>query len=67
MFKNGKAPESEFISNEMIKYGMLVLLKPLYKLFNLIFSNDTFPKSWDESIIALIYKRDDTVIKEKYQ
>ena len=55
--KNGKASASDFISNEMIKYGISVLLKPLQKLFNLIFSNGKFPESWSESIVTLIHKK----------
>ena len=41
----------------MIKHGMPVLLKPLHKLFNHIFNNGTFPKSWNESIVTLIHKK----------
>ena len=55
--KNGKASASDLISNEMIKYGMPVLLKPLHKLFNLIFCSGSFPKKWNESIITLIHKK----------
>ena len=53
-----------------IKCGMPVLLKPLYKLFNIIFSNGAFPKSWDESIFTLIHKKVVSmtqVITEGYQ
>ena len=41
----------------MIKHGMPVLLKPLHKLFNHIFYNGTFPKSWNESVVTLIHKK----------
>ena len=54
---NGKASASDCVSNEMIKHGMPVLLKPLHKLFNHIFNNGTFPKSWNESIVTLIHKK----------
>ena len=47
----------DLISNEMIKYGMPDLLKPLHKLFNLIFCSGSFPKKWNESIITLIHKK----------
>jgi hypothetical protein len=43
------------VSNEMIKYGMPLLLEPLTKLFNLIFMKGTFPKAWNESFITLIH------------
>ena len=41
----------------MIKCGMPVILKPPHKLFNLIFSNGSFPRKWNESIITLIHKK----------
>ena len=53
--KNGKACASDLIANEMIKYGMPVLLKPLHKLFNFVF--DSFSKTWNESFISLLHKK----------
>ena len=56
-FVNGKASATDLISNEMIKYGIPVLLKPLHKLFNFISNGGSFPKSWNKSIITLLYKK----------
>ena len=55
--KNGKSCVSDLIANEMIKHGMPVLLKPLHKLFNIVYESGSFPKSWNESLITLIHKK----------
>ena len=55
--KNGKACVSDLIANEMIKYGMPVLLKPLHKLFNFVFDSGSFPKTWNESFISVLHKK----------
>ena len=52
-----KACASDLIANEMIKYGMPVLLKPLHKLFNFVFDSGSFPKTWNESFISLLHKK----------
>jgi hypothetical protein len=55
--KNGKSATIDSVSNEMIKYGMALLLLSLTKLFILIFMTGTFPKAWNESFITLIHKK----------
>jgi hypothetical protein len=41
--KNGKSASADLISNEMLKKAVPVLIKPLHKLFNFIFTNEKFP------------------------
>ena len=42
---NAKSCASDLIANEMIKHGMPVLLKPLHKLFNIVYESGSFRKS----------------------
>jgi hypothetical protein len=43
----------------MLKNAVPILIKPLQKLFNLIFKNGTFPKTWNESFLVLLHKKGD--------
>jgi hypothetical protein len=54
--KNGKACGLDGISNEMIKYGQHVLIKPLTKLFNHILMSGIYPSNWSVGYISPIYK-----------
>jgi hypothetical protein len=65
--KNGKSAAIDSVSNEMIKYGMPLLLEPLTKLFNLIFMKGTFPKAWNESFITLIHKKGNKYDNSNYR
>jgi hypothetical protein len=40
--RNGKTASTDLISNEMLKNAVPILIKPLQKLFNLIFKNETY-------------------------
>ena len=57
--RNNKAVGSDLISNEMLKYGQHVLLKPIQKMFNLILSQETFPTLWAKGRIISLHKKDD--------
>jgi len=57
--RNGKTAPADLISNEMLKNAVPILIKPLQKLFNLIFKNGTFPKIWNESFLVLLHKKGD--------
>jgi len=57
LLRNGKSASSDLISNEMLKNGLSAIIKPLYKLFNFIFSSGNFPRSWNESFIVLLHKK----------
>jgi hypothetical protein len=54
--KNGKSTSMDLISNEMLKNGGNMLLKPLQKLFNFILNSGQFPATWNESILVLMHK-----------
>lgn len=55
--RNGKSASSDMISNEMLKYAVPILLKPIKKLFNYIFGTGQFPKIWNESFLLLVHKK----------
>ena len=57
LLRNGKSASSDLVSNEMLKNGQSAIIKPLYKLFNFIFSSGSFPRSWNESFIVLLHKK----------
>ena len=65
--KNGKSASADLISNEMLKKAVPVLIKPLHKLFNFIFTNEKFPKIWNESFLVLIHKKGDTFDPGNYR
>lgn len=65
--KNGKSAGIDYISNEMIKPCIQTLVKPLCKLFNLIFQSGNFPKIWNESYISLIHKKGDKSDPNNYR
>jgi hypothetical protein len=60
--RNGKTASTYLISNEMLKNAVPILIKPLQKLFNLIFKNGTFPK-----ILVLLHKKGDTFDPGNYR
>ena len=67
VLKNGKLPGMDNILNEMIyplvdKYPQLIL-----KLFNKVFSGDTFIKDWLISIILNIHKKDSECDMNNYR
>lgn len=57
--RNGKSASADMISNEMLKNAVPILIKPLQKLFHLIFRAGAFPKIWNESFLVLLHKRGD--------
>jgi hypothetical protein len=44
--KNCKSCGLSLILNELLKYGQLYLMPLIHKLFNLVFTNGIYPKSW---------------------
>jgi hypothetical protein len=53
--KNNKAAGFDIIINEMLKCGQSVLVKPLSKLFNIIFSSGEYPFQWSKGYIHPIH------------
>ena len=58
--KNGKSSGIDQIQNEMIKSGLNTLIKPMTKLFNLVFSSGNYPSLWAKGRIISIHKKGDT-------
>jgi rubrerythrin len=59
---NNKAGGLDQMSNEMFKYGIDALSKPILKLFNLVLESGVFPKDWCSGLIVPLFKngcRDD--------
>jgi hypothetical protein len=44
--RNCKSCGLSLILNELLKYGQLYLMPLIHKLFNLVFTNGIYPKSW---------------------
>ena len=65
--RNGKSASSDMISNEMLKNAIPVLIKPLQKLFNIVFSTGNFPKIWNESYLVLLHKKGDKFDPANYR
>lgn len=57
--KMEKSPGPDRITNEVIKIGHPLLVKPLTILFNMIIENTCTPQQWSESNIILLYKKGD--------
>ena len=58
--KGGKSSGTDQIQNEMIKAGLHILIKPMTKLFNLVFSSGNYPSLWATGRIISIHKKGDT-------
>ena len=55
--KPRKAPGIDNVIGEMLKCSSRIILPYLWKLFNAILQNSTFPKSWSKSVIVPLHKR----------
>ena len=53
---NNKASSFDQISNEMLKTGGIILINPLLKLFNKIYSSSYYPSLWKYDILNPIHK-----------
>ena len=66
--KNSKAPGSNEVLNEYIKYTKLQLLPIYVRLFNLVLNTGIIPEKWVEGMIMPIYKnKGDPMNPENYR
>ena len=66
--KNSKAPGSDEVLNEYIKYTKLQLLPIYVRLFNLVLNTGIIPEKWVEGMIMPIYKnKGDPMNPENYR
>jgi exonuclease III len=65
--KHKKASGLDGISNEMIKYGIHVFIKPLTNLFNLILANSHYPQIWAQGYVSPIHKSGDPLNPDNYR
>jgi len=54
---NGKSAGPDHVTGEMLKHVKHTLMPYLYKLFNAIFDQCTYPSSWTMSIIIPLHRR----------
>ena len=59
LLKTGKATGPDNILNEVLKYSSAVTVKSVTKLFNLIFSSECYPESWNKAYIISVFKSGD--------
>lgn len=65
--KLGKACGLDEIPNEMLKSGHVPLLPVLHKLFNLIFTTESFPNIWRYNTLTPLHKKGDVNIPGNYR
>ena len=58
LLKKNRAPGLHNITNELIIAGRQSLVKPLCKLFNLIFRTAKYPQRWTLGFLKSVYKKD---------
>ena len=65
--KLNKSTFSDNIGNEVIKHGYEVLEEPLIFLYNKVFTEHTFPKTWGDGIVVPLHKKDDKMDVNNYR
>ena len=65
--KNGNSVGPDGISNEMLKCGKHILLRPLNRLFNSVLSGGTYPEAWAKGHIVPIHKKGGTHDPNNYR
>jgi len=65
--KNNRAPGTDGICLELIKYGGNKLLNRIYALVRLLWEEDRIPEEWKETIRVPIYKKGDRDKHENYR
>jgi len=65
--KENKAPGTDNIPAELIKYGGYILKHIMYKLILLIWNKEQLPTEWLQGIICPIYKKGDRATCSNYR
>ena len=67
LLKTGKSYGPDLILNEMIQTGIVVLTKPITKLFNSIIESSHFPPNWGLGYIVPLHKGGDPMDISNYR
>ena len=65
--KNRKSHGDDLVINEMLKFGVNILVPALTKLFNLVLESGIFPCDWNTSFQVPLYKKGDPLKCDNYQ
>jgi hypothetical protein len=65
--KNWKAPGSDGIPAELIKYGGIELHKTIYELCKRIWNEEKLPEEWNKAIVIPLYKKGDKMSCNNYR
>jgi hypothetical protein len=57
-----RSPGIDQIPGKLIKAGQRTICSEISKLFNSVWNKEELPEEWKESIIVLIYKKDDKTL-----
>ncbi|CAK1581602.1 unnamed protein product [Parnassius mnemosyne] len=61
--KNGKAPDEDGITTDLLKAGGKPVLEVLLRLFNPVLHGGTSPEAWSRSAVVLFKKGDNALLK----
>lgn len=64
--KNLKAPGSDIISSELIKYGGEDMYNLIYRICRRRWLEEKMPENWNEAIIIPLHKGDKTECSDRY-
>lgn len=65
--KNGKAPGTDLVPNECLKYLTLNWRQYLLELFNKTLDTEATPEAWSNSVLTMIYKKGDRTDPGNYR
>ena len=65
--KRNKSPGLDNILSEFLVAGKDCLIRPLCKLFNLIFRSHSYPKQWTLNLLKPIHKKESATNPENYR